>query len=487
VEQARKEMGVIQKQVAEAKKAKDEATAETLIASMGAVKESIPGLEAAADAIKASLDKDLSKVPNDVSPGVPVSKDEADNAVVRTWGEPTPNPSGLNHHELLWMIGGYEPERGVGVAGHRAYFLTGVGALLNQALISYGLSYLSAKNYTALLPPFFMNRDVMAGVAQLEDFDEQLYKVVGEAADGSEDKYLIATSEQPICVFHKGEWLAEKELPKRYVGYSACFRKEAGSHGRDTWGIFRVHQFDKVEQFVVCEPEHSEAMHAAMIEASEGFYQSLGIAYRVINIVSGELNNAAAIKYDLEGWFPTQATFRELVSCSNCTDYQSRAMEVRCGLNKKAGPAGEPSKKYVHFLNGTLCATTRTICAILENNQVRLPPPSFPPLRSALVFPRAWRHLPSHGTARRLTAKFLPLTPPTHHPRAAATPPPLADPGGSEGARGFAALSWRAYHFPLCARKAGQCRGQDCREEGEKGGGLCWRRWRRRWRSCSRG
>jgi seryl-tRNA synthetase len=297
-----------------------------------------------------------------------VSRDEAHNGVVARAGTPRPSGAGLlHHHELRWMVDGYEPDRGVGVAGHRAYFLKGAGLLLNQALISYGLAFLAAREYTPLQPPFFMNREAMAGVAQLSDFDETLYKV--EGADESGDKYLIATSEQPICAFHRGEWLAEKDLPKRYAGYSACFRKEAGSHGRDTWGIFRVHQFDKVEQFVVCEPEQSPAAHLAMVAAAEGFYQSLGLAYRVVNICSGELNNAAAIKYDLEGWFPTLANFRELVSTSNCTDYQSRAMEVRCGLNKKAGPAGEPTKKYVHFLNGTLVATTRTICAILENYQ----------------------------------------------------------------------------------------------------------------------
>jgi hypothetical protein len=309
------------------------------------------------------------------------------------------------------------------------------------------------------MPPFFMNRDVKAGVAQLEDFDEQLYKVVGEAGDGSDDKYLIATSEQPICVYHRGDWLAEKELPKRYAGYSACFRKEAGSHGRDTWGIFRVHQFDKVEQFIVCEPEHSPAMHEAMIAASEGFYQSLGIGYRVINICSGELNNAAAVKYDLEGWFPTLGNFRELVSCSNCTDYQARAMEVRCGLNKKAGPAGEPSKKYVHFLNGTLCATTRTICAILENNQVRcgaakggrcaqqpaaaLPAAARPLARSpSCIAPRKSRRRPRASRCPRCScpswagARCCPLcgkspstsrasSRPRRRPRRAAAPPPL--------------------------------------------------------------
>jgi seryl-tRNA synthetase len=370
MEQARKELGVIQRKVADAKKAGDGAAADALIASMATLKGSLPGLEAEAEAIKAEVDKALSKVPNDVDPKVPLGKDEeACNATVRTWGDFATREGLLHHHELLWMIDGYEPERGVGVAGHRGYFLKGVGLLLNQALIAYGLSYLGAKAYTPLMPPFFMNKEAMAGVAQLEDFDEQLYKVTG--SEGEDTKYLIATSEQPICAYHRGEWLAEKDLPKRYAGYSACFRKEAGSGGRDTWGIFRVHQFDKVEQFVVCEPEHSPAMLEEMVAASEGFYQSLGIGYRVVAICSGALNNAAAIKYDLEGWFPSLGVHRELVSCSNCTDYQSRAMEVRCGVTKKAGPAGEPSKKYVHFLNGTLCATTRTICAILENHQVR--------------------------------------------------------------------------------------------------------------------
>ncbi len=184
------------------------------------------------------------------------------------------------------------------MAGHRGYFLKGPGLLLNQALINYGLSFLGARDYTPLQPPFFMNRDAMAGVAQLSDFDEQLYKVSGE--DGQE-KYLIATSEQPLCAFHKGEWLPEKDLPLRYAGYSTCFRKEAGAHGRDTWGIFRVHQFEKVEQFVVAAPEDSARLQEEMITVAEDFYKSLGLAYRVVNIVSGELNNAAAKKYDLEG------------------------------------------------------------------------------------------------------------------------------------------------------------------------------------------
>mmetsp|Transcript_54691 Transcript_54691/g.108027 ORF Transcript_54691/g.108027 Transcript_54691/m.108027 type:complete len:430 (-) Transcript_54691:104-1393(-) len=218
-----------------------------------------------------------------------------------------------------------------------------------------------------------MKKEMMAGVAQLEQFDEELYKVSG-GPDG-EDKYLIATSEQPICGFHANEWMEEKSLPIRYSGVSTCFRKEAGKHGKDTWGIFRVHQFEKVEQFAIVEGdlETSNRMQEEMIATAEEFYQSLGFPYHVINIVSGALNNAAIRKYDLECWFPGYNAYRELVSCSNCTDYQSRAMEIRCGVKK----LGDREKKYVHMLNATLCATGRAICCLLETYQeadgVRIP------------------------------------------------------------------------------------------------------------------
>ena len=170
------------------------------------------------------------------------------------------------------------------------------------------------------------------------------YKVVGD----EEEKYLIATSEQPISAMHSGEWFEKPadQLPIRYAGYSTCFRKEAGSHGKDTWGIFRVHQFEKVEQFCITDPAGSWEMLEQMLENSEEFYQSLGIGYRVVAIVSGALNNAAAMKYDLEAWFPYQGEHKELVSCSNCTDYQSRDLEVRCGVKKQ----GDSKKQYVHML-----------------------------------------------------------------------------------------------------------------------------------------
>ncbi len=328
---------------------------EDVKASQGEVKE-----------LEEQLAKLLPRVGNIVASDVPTSKNEEDNEIVRTFGSCRTGKELLHHHEVLFRLGGYEPDRGVGVAGHRAYFLRDSGLLLNQALISYSIAFLRKRAYTMLQPPYFMNKDVMAGVAQLEQFDEELYKVT---ASGADDKYLIATSEQPLCGFHKGEWMEEIKLPKRYGGISTCFRKEAGAHGKDTWGIFRVHQFDKVEQFCITEGdiEKSREMHEEMLTVAEEFLQSLGLSYRTVNIVSGELNNSAAKKYDVEAWFPAYEEYRELVSCSNCTDYQSRSMEIRSGVKKM----GQTEKKYVHLLNATLCACTRTLSCIIENFQTK--------------------------------------------------------------------------------------------------------------------
>lgn len=326
IDNMKKQRNLVQKSVATKMKAKE--ACDDLKEQIKKIGEDIIGAELQQNELKVEIDKMLSRVGNIVDDTVPVSQDEdADNLVVRKWGIPRDPIGLLNHHDLLWRIGGYEPERGVGVAGHRAYFLRDVGVLLNQAFINYGITFLRQRKYTVLQPPYFMKKDVMAGVAQLEQFDEELYKVGGDG----DDKYLIATSEQPICGYHMNEWIEEKSLPLRYGGVSTCFRKEAGSHGKDTWGIFRVHQFEKVEQFVIVEGdlEASKAMQEEMITAAEEFYQSLGFPYHVISIVSGALNNAAIKKLDLECWFPGYNAYRELVSCSNCTDYQSRAMEIR--------------------------------------------------------------------------------------------------------------------------------------------------------------
>mmetsp|Transcript_30995 Transcript_30995/g.40925 ORF Transcript_30995/g.40925 Transcript_30995/m.40925 type:complete len:557 (+) Transcript_30995:135-1805(+) len=368
IDNLKKERNTVQKEIA--KKMKSKEPAEDLLSRKKTIDAEIKEKEAMKGPLQEKVQKLLNKIGNLVDESVPVSQDEEENITVRTWGETPSGPAFNNHHKILHKIGGYDPERGSKVAGPRCYFLKDAGVRLNQALINYGMDFCRERGYSLLSTPYFMNKDIMAGVAQLEQFDEELYKVTGD-----DEKYLIATSEQPICGFHKDEWLQEGELPKRYCGYSTCFRKEAGSSGKDVWGIFRVHQFEKIEQFIFCDSdlEVSKAMHEEMIKTAEDFYKSLGFSYRIVNLVSGELNNAAIKKYDLEAWFPGYEEYRELVSCSNCTDYQARAMEIRCGIKKQ----GEKEKKYVHMLNATLCATTRTICCILENYQtetgVRVP------------------------------------------------------------------------------------------------------------------
>uniref|UniRef100_A0A672I2R6 serine--tRNA ligase n=1 Tax=Salarias fasciatus TaxID=181472 RepID=A0A672I2R6_SALFA len=344
----------------------------------------------------------LREIGNLLHPSVPISNDEdADNKVERTWGDCSAQKK-YSHVDLVVMIDGFDGERGAVVAGSRGYFLKGPLVFLEQALINYALRILHSKKYTMLYTPFFMRKEVMQEVAQLSQFDEELYKVIGKSSEKSDDssideKYLIATSEQPIAAFLREEWLKPEDLPIRYAGYSTCFRQEVGSHGRDTRGIFRVHQFEKIEQFVYASPHDGKSweMFDEMIGTAEEFYQSLGIPYRIVNIVSGALNYAASKKLDLEAWFPGSGAFRELVSCSNCTDYQARRLRIRYGQTKKMMdkvsrrrrrqrlllPGGRTDgslltvcvcvlqAEFVHMLNATMCATTRVMCAILENYQ----------------------------------------------------------------------------------------------------------------------
>ncbi|KAF1809881.1 serine-tRNA ligase [Eremomyces bilateralis CBS 781.70] len=320
--------------------------------------------------VQAALRALAKTVGNYVHDSVLVSDNEDNNEIARTWApegfDKAQKPT-YSHHDVLWRIGGYDPDRGTKLVGHRGYFLKDMGYWLNQALINYGMQFLYKKGYSPIQPPFFLNKDQMAKTAQLSQFDEELYKVI-EGPDPDTDKYLIATSEQPISCMHSNEWLQPKELPIKYAGSSTNFRKEAGSHGRDAWGLFRVHQFEKIEQFVICKADESWNFFDEMIAVSEEFYKSLGLPYQIVSIVSGALNNAAAKKYDLEAWFPFQSEYKELVSCSNCTDYQTRELEIRYGV-KKNKEVGGGRKEYVHALNATLCATGRTLCCILENYQ----------------------------------------------------------------------------------------------------------------------
>ncbi|KAG2224918.1 hypothetical protein INT45_010867 [Circinella minor] len=388
-DQKNKEINAVQKEIGKKFKAKEDAS--ELLKQKEELQKAKEKLIAEAKEGEASWKAKLGTLGNIVHTSVPTSMDEDNNEVIRTYNhndvEPVKRTDILSHHEVLQRLDGYDQERGANVAGHRGYFLTGVGVDLNLAMINYGLSFLARRGYKKLMTPFFMKKDVMARTAQLSQFDEELYKVSGDG----EDKYLIATSEQPISAFHANEWFEKpaEQLPLKYAGYSTCFRKEAGAHGKDTWGIFRVHQFEKIEQFVLTDPEKSWEMFDDMIIHSEDFFKSLGLSYRVVAIVSGALNNAAAKKYDLEAWFPYQGEYKELVSCSNCTDYQSRRLEIRCGVKKMS----DREKKYVHCLNSTLCATERAICGLLETWQredgLEVPPPLVPYMDGRTFIPYA--------------------------------------------------------------------------------------------------
>lgn len=335
------------------------------------IDEALAAYEKAANEVETKRSRALEEIGNLLHDSVPISNDEDENVVVRTHGDCSQRKR-YSHIDLIHMIDGVDTEKGATVAGSRGYYLKGACVFLQVALIQECLTRWMSKGYTPVYTPFFMNKEVMREVAQLSQFDEELYKVVGKGSEvvgdnTVDEKYLIATSEQPIAAYHRDEWIPTSKLPFKYVGLSTCFRQEVGAQGRDTRGIFRVHQFEKVEQFVLTSPFDNKSWEAfdEMIENSESFYRDLGIGYRIVNIVSGALNNAAAKKLDLEAWFPGSGAYRELVSCSNCLDYQARRLLVRYGETKKMNAQTD----FVHMLNATACAVTRVICVILETYQ----------------------------------------------------------------------------------------------------------------------
>ena len=328
----------------------------------------------------ASIDKERNEVvrsiPNLVHESVPVCKGDENNAVVRYIGnavvheddvkyfkESTPDGSlftitknrAVSHVDLLEKLGLIDMARAGKAAGARFYYLKNRLVKLEMALMNYAVDFLSERGFSIVEPPFMLNYASMNAVTDLETFKDALYKIEGE------DLYLIATAEHPIGAMLKDEILEESELPLRLAGISPCFRKEAGAHGKDTKGIFRVHQFNKIEQFVFCKPEHSWDFLEELLKNAEDFCSSLGIAYRVVNICSGELSVLNAKKYDIEAWFPAQGKFREVVSASNNTDYQGRSLNIR--YRTKNG------NQIVNTLNSTEVATTRMLVAITENFQ----------------------------------------------------------------------------------------------------------------------
>ncbi|GBC75222.1 Serine--tRNA ligase [archaeon HR06] len=298
----------------------------------------------------------LLSLPNIPDPSVPEGESEKDNVVIKYWGE-TRIKEVKDHIDLGLSLGIIDLDRAAKVAGARFYYLLKDLVKLNYALVNYGLDFLAKRGYTLVQPPYMLSKKAMSGAIILSDFQDSIYKIEGE------DLYLIGTSEHAIAAMHMEEILDSKDLPLKYAGISPCFRKEAGTHGKDTKGIFRVHHFEKVEQFIFCKPEDSQRYHEEMLRNAEDFFQSLGIPYRVVLLCTADLGKVASKTYDIEAWFPAQKKYREVISCSNCKDYQARRLKImyREKPHEKA--------KYVHTLNSTLVATERTLIAIMENYQ----------------------------------------------------------------------------------------------------------------------
>ena len=324
------------------------------------IPEQIETIERETEALEHKINDTLLRVPNIVHESVPFGKDENDNVEIKRWGkQPEFDFNPKDHIDLANAMGLVDIERAAKVAGARFYYLKGDLVRLNYALMKFAIDFIEMKGFTLIQPPYLLRRDAIGGAVALSDFEDVIYKIEGE------DLYLIPTSEHGMLAQYMDEILDGKKLPLRYGGVSPCFRKEAGAHGRDTKGIFRVHQFEKVEQFVFSKPEDSWVEHERLIANAEEFFQLLKIPYRVVNVCTGDLGTVAAKKYDLEAWLPGQRKYREIVSCSNCTTYQA----VRSKIRFRDKP-DEPTK-WVHTLNSTLVATERTLVAIMENYQIK--------------------------------------------------------------------------------------------------------------------
>ena len=352
----RRQKNLLSETIASKKKSKQDATFE--LGEMKQVSALLDQTESEATQIEVKFNQLMMTLPNLLHETVPVGKDEKDNVVVRQHGEimrPSFNPK--DHIDLATTLDLLDLNRAAKVSGARFYFLKNELVKMNQALINFALDFLLERNYTLIQPPYMIRKEPMVGSVILNDFEDVIYKIEDE------DIYMIGTSEHAIAGMHMDEILEGIKLPIRYAGFSSCFRKEAGAHGRDMKGIFRVHQFEKVEQFIYCRPEDSWREHERMLALSEEFFKQLGIPYRVVLLCSGDMGKISAKTYDIEAWMAGQNAYREIVSCSNCLDYQARRLGIR--FRDKTNE----DTRLVHTLNSTLVATERTMVAILENFQ----------------------------------------------------------------------------------------------------------------------
>lgn len=349
------ERNVVTDEISNMKKKGEDASKK--IQNMKEINEKIKKADENTNSFLIQRDELLLKIPNLMHESVPVGKDETENVPIRHWGEPKEYDFELkSHQDIIESLDQGNFKSSQKASGSGFYYLYEDLVMLDFALLRFAMDHLRSVGFKLIEPPVMLRRRAMQGVVDLTDFEEVLYKLENE------DLYLIATSEHPLAAMHMGEIFREKDLPIRFCGVSPCFRKEVGAHGVDTRGIFRTHQFNKVEQFVFSTPEQSWNEHELMIKNAETLFQKLEIPYQITNICTGDLGGTAAKKYDLEAWMAKQQKFREVVSCSNCTSYQARKLNIRYDK-----PDGE--RDFVHTINSTAIATSRAIVAIFENNQ----------------------------------------------------------------------------------------------------------------------
>jgi len=332
----------------------------SILAEMKDVSEKLTKLELEQNNIEKKYLKLASSIPNLIHESVPIGDDDESNKEIKKWGDiPEFDFKIKDHIDISEDLDLVDLERAAKVAGARFYYLKNDLVRLNQALINFGLDFLREKGYSVVQPPYMINRESMEGAVIADDFEEVIYKI------DNEDLYMIGTSEHAMAAMHSKEIIEGKDIPKKYAGISPCFRKEAGAHGRDQKGIFRVHQFDKIEQFIFSKPEDSWKEHEKLLSIAEEFYQKLKIPYRVMLLSTGDTGNISAKTYDIEAWMAGQNAYREIVSCSNCLEYQARRLKIR--FRDKTND----ETQYVHTLNSTLIATTRVLVAIMENFQTK--------------------------------------------------------------------------------------------------------------------
>ena len=353
----RKKKNEMSIKISDAKKIGDDTT--SIIQDMQSVSKDLVKLEEVQQKTEFEYSKLALTIPNILDKSVPCGDNSA-NKEMRKWGTvPTFNFQVKDHIDITANLNLLELERAAKTAGARFYYLKGDLVKLNQALIQFGLDFLSEKGYTMFQPPYMINRKSMQGAVILDDFEDVIYKIEDQ------DLYLIGTSEHAMVSMYGNEILDGNSLPARYAAISPCFRKEAGAHGKDQKGIFRVHQFEKIEQFVFSKPEDSSNEHEKMIAITEEFFQKLEIPHRIVLLASGDMGKISAKTYDLEAWMAGQNAYREVASCSNCLDYQSRRLKIR--FRDKTNE----DTQYAHTLNSTLVATERTMVAIMENFQTK--------------------------------------------------------------------------------------------------------------------